>query len=126
MIRREHLGLDISHGDNATVAAEAVQRGQSVRIVGLGTLAVALPGTSGEMMSPPPAAYRLTLTAVMSRYFAPGFEAAATGRGELLADVRHLARALGAPVEVWSPGKCVRGGCGPDPAVPTLLTTVSP
>lgn len=131
MIRREDIGREIAPSSNRTavtvadlVAREALA-GRSARIVGLGVLAkVANPidGWAGL--------YRLTLTAtVAKRANAPdklGPRLNLKDGLDVYADVRHLARALGANVEVWVPGqRGHRNGCVCEDGA-RLVTTVHP
>lgn len=122
------LTLGGRNGREATGAqhvAHAVQRGESVRIVGLGTLkAEGRWLTRAFDATRQPDAYCLTLTTDVIQAFRP-FETHGFPQ-VLFDDIRHIARALGAAVEVWAPGKCVRGGCGPDCGAPKLITTVQP
>lgn len=108
MIRRS----DLAARPRAT--AEIVRRvhaGESVRIAGLGTIGTAAMGAREATT------HILTLTAKVA--------AAETGQPwsiVLAGEVHHLARALCAPVEVWSParnGNAVSYG-------PALITTVQP
>lgn len=93
MIRRAHLA-SLAGWTGEPPLVTRVKRGESVRITGLGTLArVVTPAPVSAEVS-----YRLTLIAAVAKDYSVGYEATA-----LETDVRHLARALGAPVEVWSP-----------------------
>ena len=136
MIRREDLGRECAPASNrpavivADLAARDVRRGQAVRIVGLGTLArieCRFCTAEGPGNTPCPASvYRFTLTAKLAAAYRVPFrsaiEACPKTTREIEADVRHLARALGAPVEVYGPGQ--RGQY--TGAHPHLITTVHP
>lgn len=103
----------IRRKDVATTDAKEWLRAawKPVRIYGLGVLTVG---------SPDPI-YRLTLTAAVAKA-----ETAAGGAiwRDLESDVRHLARALGAPVEVWSNNG--RAGVTPIPGRSKLITSLHP
>jgi len=125
VIRREDLarvsprvGVDTVADD----AAERVQRGESVRIAGLGTLARAYPSLAGPAE---PCVYRLTLTAAVAKathHANPQARVVLKEWREMTSDVRHLARAIGAPVEVWAYSAAARLVGGEADRV----TTVSP
>lgn len=67
---------------------------------------------------------RLTLTAAVAKNAVRDLEDETFEGVALDTDVRHLARALGAPVEVWAPGK--HGMVTTTHSGPKLITTVSP
>lgn len=104
MIRRETLSMppDGPTYLDAMREVRRVQRGESVRIIGLGTLVRR--DAPGDVP-----VYRLTLTAAVaprpSAYTSPEWALPS----DLHTDVRHIAAALGAPVEIYAPGK--RRGC---------------
>jgi hypothetical protein len=121
VIRREHLASTATVGGNprttpSHLAAERVKRGEAVRITGLGTLALAKSEKSTRYV------YRLTLTAAVAKALGGAIDFASDSPDRpLLVDVRHLARALGADVEVWAPSVS-HGSKMPG----ALLTKVSP
>lgn len=117
MIRREDLTKPVPVAKNfagtyADLAAAQAKRGESVRVVGLGTLIDTDPR---NFVSVGP--YRLTLTAGVAKLVRDGhlFDR----------DVRHLARALGAPVEVWAPPSG-KGGAYESDYRTTRITTINP
>lgn len=113
VIRREELpNLDPVNGRGFREMRAAVKRGESVRIVGLGVIKREA-ATDGDYQDVciggivrrhliVRVGCRLILTAAVAKD-----ETAVTAFGGdlLAADVRRLARALGAPVEVWAPAK---------------------
>ena len=100
--RRDEINDDGVNGVYwRTEVAARVRRGESVRIVGLGTLA-RKPHLDAYAIR---GVYRLTLTAAVAKTFAHDLDADNDRGNGVMRDVRHLARALGAPVEVWSPGR---------------------
>lgn len=131
MIRREQLAASVANDspDVAGEAADRVKRGEAVRIVGLGTLARVYAYTGGSDGN---YRFRLTLTATAAKacgdsdwtHVACGRASVADARSDVHHDVRHLARALGAPVEVWAPEAAYRGMA--EHKGPRLITTVQP
>lgn len=122
MIRREQLAASVANDspDVAGEAADRVKRGEAVRIVGLGTLVMhdqreTIRGA--DCVGPDPR-YRLTLTAAVAK------ATARLGHGQFFYDTQCLARALGAPVEVWAPEAAYRGMA--EHKGPRLITTVQP
>lgn len=105
----------------------AVQRGESVRIVGLGTL---VRRYTDPTIEENPCDCRLTLTAAVApragAYTSPEWALPT----DLHADVRHLARALCSPIEVWSPARKGSTGWGSNhrhgDTVAKHITTVQP
>jgi hypothetical protein len=137
VIRREHLAAIVEanppHRTGAALAASQVKRGESVRVIGLGTLACVCPtGILGQ------SSYRLTLTTEESTpaKLRGTWQAAKELYGAGYEDVRHLAQALGHPVEVSAPTKephasdCACNGrgapCGKANVPAALITTVQP
>jgi hypothetical protein len=130
MIRREDLSGSEA-GESAAHVRDEMAGGRPVRITGLGVLARIEVDTTGpapwNLPGPRKFAYRLTLTAAVANAEVPfrGKHPAPDGNvpRELHDDARHLAHALGAPVEVHVPKRppFVKG-----PEYPTLITTVSP
>jgi hypothetical protein len=128
VIRREDLTHCTEAGSvrtGAEGAALLVKAGESVLIRGLGTLARVegryIPGGVG------PSTYRLTLTAAVakaSHHPNPHARAVLKEWQDVKRDVRHLARALGAPVEAWSPKGMPTGVASTARATP--ITSVSP
>lgn len=119
MIRRDELACDAPDGDEtiADLVAYRVKAGEMVRIAGLGMLVRYDLGGPGEPR------YRLTLTAAVAKKYHP--EALACEVASIEDDVRHLARALGAPVETWAPGATQRAPL-PYRANDRHITTVRP
>ncbi len=121
MIRREDLAPHPAECGTGAVCgnvADRVKRGESVRIVGLGTLAL-----YRLESCPPKDSYRLTLTTAEGKGLAGRMAPFPTGDREiaLYEDTKHLARALGAPVEVHGTARVNAAGEGS-----TLVTTVQP
>ncbi len=131
MIRREQIDdtagvSDAGFWTHADDAAERVKDGEDVRIAGLGVLAwrMCSDECTGAGHCSRRHTYRLTLTAVVAKSTLRtnallGEECAS----DIVHDVRHLARAIGAPIEVWAPrpSRSVPPGCGA-----RLITTVQP
>lgn len=89
VIRRERLcGVGWAEG-----LCRDIGRGEAVRIIGLGTL-------ERVKVAPTWRAYRLTLTAAVVKNEVAR-DGGVSAMSTMVSDVRHLARALGAPVEVW-------------------------
>lgn len=123
------MTIEKSHRPAVTAAhlvAREVLAGRSVRIVGLGVLSEVFPRVARPV-------YRLTLTAAVARACLGtadwGTRAGLAVRREneyMTRDARHIARALGANVEVWAPGqRGHRNGCVCEDGA-RLITTVHP
>ncbi len=129
-LRREHIANPPGLGKPGPVSvAIAVQRGESVRITGLGVLAAVVAGCTCGLSSPQGGCkrapvYRLTLTAAVAKQAIVRRDPPELGP-YLEADIRHLANALSAPVEAWAPAvTALKHGRRPKPA--TRIATVQP
>jgi len=121
-IRRQDIGGGA--GCKATSVAalirQAIERREPIHVTGLGTM-VRSEGDDSKAWT-----YRLTLTAAVAKDLAgfPDHQSLAR-RANMFVDVLHLARALGAPVEVWAPAGVARRSA--DVLIdPIIITTVQP